>query len=144
MLNNKYYTQDQHGPYEFYSLGDFQLESGEILNNAQLAYAMHGKLNDAKDNVILFTIMFSGTSKNMEHYIGSGKALDPDKYCIILPNQLGGGISTSPHNIVGLQAMAGFPNVSIGDDVVAQHKLLTEHLGIQKLHTTRFTICRCV
>ncbi len=133
MLNNKYYTQDQHGPYEFYSLGDFQLESGEILNNAQLAYAMHGKLNDAKDNVILFTIMFSGTSKNMEHYIGSGKALDPDKYCIILPNQLGGGISTSPHNIVGLQAMAGFPNVSIGDDVVAQHKLLTEHLGIQKL-----------
>ena len=71
MLNNKYYTQDQHGPYEFYSLGDFQLESGEILNNAQLAYAVHGKLNEAKDNVILFTIMFSGTSKNMEHYIGA-------------------------------------------------------------------------
>ena len=133
MLNNEYYTQDQHGPYEFYALGDFLLESGETLKNAQLAYAMHGELNEAKDNAILFTIMFSGTSKNMEHYIGPGKALDPDKYCIILPNQLGGGLSTSPHNIDGAQAMAGFPIVSIGDDVVAQHQLLTEYFGIQEL-----------
>ncbi len=133
MLDNQYYTEDQHGPYEFYCLGDFQLESGEILNNAHLAYAVHGKLNEAKDNVILFAIMFSGTSKNMEHYIGPGKALDPDKYCIILPNQLGGGLSTSPHNIDGAQAMGAFPNISIGDDVVAQYKLLTEHFGIQEL-----------
>jgi homoserine O-acetyltransferase len=133
MIDNQYYTQDQHGPYEFYSLGDFQLESGEILNNAQLAYAVHGKLNEAKDNAILFAIMFSGTSKNMERYIGPGKALDPDKYCIILPNQLGGGLSTSPHNIDGPQAMSGFPDISVGDDVIAQHQLLTEHFGIQEL-----------
>ncbi len=133
MLNNDYYTQDQHGPYEFYSLGDFQLESGEILKNAQLAYAMHGQLNEAKDNAILFTIMFSGTSKNMEHYIGAGKALDPEKYCIILPNQFGGGLSTSPHNVDGEQAMANFPSISIGDDVIAQHRLLTEHFDIQEL-----------
>lgn len=133
MLTNDYYTQDQHGPYEFYSLGDFQLESGATLKNAQLAYAVHGKLNEAKDNAILFTIMFSGTSKNMEHYIGTGKALDPDKYCIILPNQLGGGLSTSPNNLDGPQVMSDFPNVSIGDDVVAQHKLITEHFGIQEL-----------
>lgn len=133
MLNNEYYTQDQHGPFEFYDLGDFPLESGEILKNAQLAYAVHGELNQAKNNVILFTIMFSGTSMNMEHYIGPGKALDPDKYCIILPNQLGGGLSTSPHNIDGSQARASFPNISIGDDVVAQHKLLSEHFGIQEL-----------
>lgn len=133
MLENQYYTQDQHGPYKFYSLGDFQLESGEVLNDTQLAYAMHGTLNEAKDNAILFTIMFSGTSKNMEHYIGAGKALDPEKYCIILPNQLGGGLSTSPHNIDGAQAMAGFPDISIGDDVIAQHKLLSEHLGITEL-----------
>ena len=133
MLDNSYYTQDQHGPYTFYDLGDFQLESGEVLQNAQLAYAIHGELNEAKDNVILFTIMFSGTSKNMEHYIGSGKALDPDKYCIILPNQLGAGLSTSPHNIDGPQAMFNFPEISIADDVIAQHKLLTEHFGIQEL-----------
>jgi homoserine O-acetyltransferase len=133
MLINNYYTQDQHGPYEFYSLGDFKLESGEVLRHAQLAYAVHGTVNEAKDNVILFTIMFSGTSRNMEHYIGPGKALDPEKYCIILPNQLGGGLSTSPHNIDGPQCMSGFPKISIGDDVQAQHQLLTEHFGVQEL-----------
>jgi len=133
MIENEYYTEDQHGPYEFYPLGDFDLESGKTLQNAQLAYAVHGKLNQAKDNAVLFTIMFSGTSKNMEHYIGTGKALDPDKYCIILPNQLGGGLSTSPHNIDNNQSMASFPKLSIGDDVVAQHKLLTEHFGITEL-----------
>ncbi len=133
MLKNDYYTQDQHGPYEFYSLGNFQLESGDTLKNAQLAYAMHGKLNEAKDNAILFAIMFSGTSKNMEHYIGAGKALDPEKYCIILPNQIGGGLSTSPHNIDGEQAMANFPSISISDDVIAQHQLLTEHFEIKEL-----------
>ena len=133
MLNNPYYTKDQHGPYEFYDLGDFSLQSGEVLQNAQLAYAVHGKLNETKNNAILFTIMFSGTSKNMEHYIGPGKALDPEKYCIILPNQLGAGLSTSPHNIDGPQSMSGFPEISISDDVVAQHKLLTEKFGIEEL-----------
>ncbi len=133
MLDNEYYTQDQHGPYKFFQLGDFQLESGGVLNKAELAYAVHGHLNEAKDNAVLFTIMFSGTSKNMEHYIGSGKALDPNKYCIILPNQIGGGLSTSPHNIDGPQSMSGFPAISIGDDVVAQHRLLTEQFGISEL-----------
>ncbi len=37
----------------------------------------------------------------MEYYIAVEKALDPKKYCIILPNQLGGGLSTSSHNILG-------------------------------------------
>jgi len=105
MLENEYYTQEQHGPFEFYALGDFPLQSGEVLKNAHLAYAVHGELNAEKDNAILFTIMFSGTSKNMEHYIGPDKALNPDKYCIILINQLGGGLSTSPNNIDGTQSM---------------------------------------
>ncbi len=133
MLENEYYTQDRHGPFEFYSLGAFHLESGETLQNAQLAYAVHGKLNAAKDNAILFTIMFSGTSKNMEHYIGPDKALNSDKYCIILINQLGGGLSTSPNTIEGVQSMSGFPSVSIADDVKAQHQLITQHLGITQL-----------
>ncbi len=67
---------------------------------------MHGELNAVKDYAILFTIMFSGTSMNMESYIGKGRALDPDKYYIILPNQLGGGLSTSPHNVDGSKCLA--------------------------------------
>lgn len=133
MLENEFYTQDQHGPFEYFELDNFLLESGEVLANAKLAYAVHGKLNEAKDNAILFTIMFSGTSKNMAHYIGGGLALDPAKYCIILPNQLGNGLSTSPQNAHETQAMSRFPKLSIGDDIEAQHRLLIEHFGIKEL-----------
>jgi homoserine O-acetyltransferase len=133
LLNNEYYTVENHGPYEHFELGDFALESGQTLKNAQLAYAIYGQLNADRSNAILFTIMFSGTSNNMAHYIGPGKALDPDKYCIILPNQLGNGLSSSPHNIDGDQAMENFPTLSIGDDVVAQHRLLTEKFNINEL-----------
>lgn len=106
---------------------------GQTLSNAQLAYTTFGQLNAQRDNAILFTIMFSGTSKNMEHYIGAGKALDLDKYFIVLPNQLGNGLSTSPHNIDREQAMQNFPALSIGDDVMAQHQLLTQALGVIEL-----------
>lgn len=133
MLENEFYTQEQHGPYQYFELGDFLLESGQVLADAKLAYAVHGQLNEAKDNAILFTIMFSGTSKNMAHYIGEGLALDPTKYCIILPNQLGNGLSTSPHNTNAAQAMSKFPQLSIGDDVQAQYRLLTEFFGIKQL-----------
>ena len=133
MLNNEYYMANNHGPYEYFDLGDFTLESGQTLDSAKLAYAIYGELNADRSNAILFTIMFSGTSKNMAHYIGPGKALDPEKYCIILPNQLGNGLSTSPHNIDGDQAMENFPAISIGDDVIAQHRLLTEKFNINEL-----------
>ncbi len=133
MLVNDYYSQDQHGPYSFFELGNFQLESGETLENAKLAYSVHVELNEVKDNTVLFTIMFSGTSKDMEHHIGPGKALDPKNYCIILSNQIGAGLSTSPHNIDSSQSMTGFPDVTIGDDVVAQHRLVTELFGIDVL-----------
>lgn len=133
MLFNEYYTAENHGPYEIYDLGDFTLTSGQILRDAQLAYSIYGELNENRSNAILFTIMFSGTSKNMAHYIGEGKALDPQKYCIILPNQLANGLSTSPHNIDGEQAMENFPQLSIADDVIAQHQLLTQKFKLTQL-----------
>lgn len=133
MFTNEFYTQKHHGDYDIFELGDFSLESGGTLKSAKLAFAVHGNLNADKDNAILFTIMFSGSSKHMAHYIGPGLALDPEKYCIILPNQLGGGLSTSPHNAESSQAMAGFPRLTIGDDVNAQHRLLSEHFGIRSL-----------
>ena len=37
-------------------------------------------------------------------YIGNGRALDPAKYFIIVVNQIGNGLSTSPNNSGGAQA----------------------------------------
>ena len=92
MISNDYYAQENQGPYEFFDIQNFELESGGSIANLRIAYSTHGTLNEAKDNVILFPHMFSGTSKSLEAYVGEGKALDPAKYFIIFPNQIGNGV----------------------------------------------------
>ena len=80
------------------------------------------------------TTWYSGTSKIIEQaYIGKGQALDPDKYFIVVVNQIGNGLSSSPHNMPAPEGMANFPKVRIGDDVRAQHQLLTERFGLTSL-----------
>jgi homoserine O-acetyltransferase len=134
MITNAYYSQDVHGPYELSDIGNLELEEGGTLRGCQLAYATFGRLNTAKDNAILVPTWYSGTSKIMEQvYIGNEHALNPDKYFIIAVNQIGGGLSTSPHNTPFPAGMANFPRVRIGDDVRAQHKLVTEKFGISQL-----------
>ncbi len=133
MVKNEYYSEEIHGKHEEFDLGPFSLEMGETLRNAKLLYKTHGKLNASKDNVILFPHMWSGTSASMEGFIGKGRPLDPDKYFIILPGMLGNGMSSSPSNTPTPHDRGAFPNVTIGDDVVAQHRLLTEYFGITQL-----------
>ncbi|MEL7658880.1 MAG: hypothetical protein AAGU75_23560, partial [Bacillota bacterium] len=98
MIVNDYYSQKNHGPYELYNIGDFELEEGGKIPECKLAYVTFGKLNELKDNTILITTWYSGTSKIMEKYVGKGRALDPDKYFIIIVNALGNGLYSSPHN----------------------------------------------
>ncbi len=134
MSNNPYYGPEGHGPYEMIGIGELQLEEGGSIPDCKLAVATHGTLNAAKDNAILVPTWYSGTSKIIEQvYIGEGRALDPNKYCIIVVNQIGNGLSTSPHNANGALAGPNFPKVRIGDDVQAQHRLLTEKWGIKSL-----------
>ncbi|NMG72219.1 alpha/beta fold hydrolase [Parazoarcus communis] len=129
-----YYTQQIHGPFKTISIGQLDLEEGGVLEDCTLAVATHGQLNAAKDNAILVPTWYSGTSKIMEQvYIGQGRALDPSRYFIIVVNQIGNGLSTSPSNAPSRIAGPRFPRVRIGDDVRAQHRLLTAHFGIQRL-----------
>lgn len=134
MSTNPYYGQEGHGPYETIGIGDLELEEGDHIPDCQLAVATHGALNAAKDNAILVPTWYSGTSKIMEQvYIGNGRALDPTKYFIIVVNQIANGLSTSPHSSSGAQAGPRFPKVRIGDDVRAQHRLVTEKYGLKSL-----------
>ncbi|HVE97433.1 MAG TPA: hypothetical protein VNA67_10665 [Pseudonocardiaceae bacterium] len=126
-----YYRPEVHDPYELFDLGDFTLEEGQTLRGAKLAYTTHGQLSPAKDNAILITTWYSGTHKIFhDAYIGVEHALNPNKYFIVVINQIGNGLSTSPHNTDGPYAMGRFPHVRIGDDVRAQEQLLREQFGI--------------
>lgn len=136
-IDNPYYSSEFHGEYELISIGRLDLEEGGAIPDCQLAVTTWGRLNEAKDNAILICTWFSGTHQIFRDvYVGPGHALDPDVYFIIAVNQIGSGLSTSPHNVSGANAelaMSQFPRVRIGDDVVAQERLLREHYGIDRL-----------
>jgi homoserine O-acetyltransferase len=134
VIENPYYSQEGHGPYELHDIGDLDLEEGGTIRGCRLAVATHGTLNAAKNNAILVPTWYSGTSKIIEEvYIGKGRALDPDTYFIVVVNQIGNGLSSSPHNTPAPDGMANFPKVRIGDDVRAQRLLLTERFGLTSL-----------
>lgn len=137
MISNDYYSHESHGDYDLISIGRLELEEGGAVPDCQLAVATWGKLNAAKDNAILITTWYSGTHQIFrDQYVGPEHALNPDKYFIVAIDQIGSGLSTSPHNAAGANApiaMSHFPKVRIGDDVVAQERLLRTHFGIEQL-----------
>ena len=109
-------------------LGDLELELGAVLREARLAYRTHGTLAPERDNAILFAHMYSGTPASLDPWIGSGRPLDPERWFIICPGQLGNGISSSPSTYQG-----SFPELTIGDDVTMQHRLVREELRVERL-----------
>lgn len=137
MIPNSYYTSEIHGPYQMISIGELELEDGGMVPDCQLAVATWGELNEKRDNAVLVTTWFGGTHFSWaENYIGPDHALDPRKYFIIAVNQIGNGLSVSPHNATGKNSalsMSAFPQVRISDDVRAQERLLREHFGIERL-----------
>jgi homoserine O-acetyltransferase/O-succinyltransferase len=116
-----------------FDLGDFALESGTTLRNATLAYKTHGRLNTSASNVILYPTQFAAQHGDIEWLIGPGRALDPAKYFIIVLDQLGNGLSSSPSNTPPPQDRSRFPTITIGDDVAAQHRLVVEEFGIRRI-----------
>lgn len=116
-----------------FELGDFTTQHGATLRGAQLAYTTYGELNADKSNAIVYPTWYSGRHWDNEWLIGSGRALDPAKYFIIIPNMIGNGLSTSPSNTEGAYAGPMFPDITFYDQVRAQHALVTEHFGIEKL-----------
>ena len=119
--------------YEIFDLGDVTLQGGATLRDAKLAYKTYGELNADKSNAIVYPTWYSGFHWDNEWLIGEDMALDPRKYFIIVPNMLGNGLSSSPSNTPPPYNQARFPNVTFYDQVQQQHKLVTEHFGIETL-----------
>ena len=85
--------RDSISDYESFQLGDFELQCGEKLPNAQIAYKTLGSLNADKSNVIILNHPVGGTHKNAEaiHLDGENRAISPEKHFIIMPNMFGNG-----------------------------------------------------
>jgi homoserine O-acetyltransferase len=116
---------------ELFQLGDVTLQSGDVLQGGQLAYVTCGVLNERGDNAVLFPTYYTGTHRENLAMLGPGRALDPERYFIVIVNQFGNGESSSPSNHP-TQRGAQFPKVSLFDNVHAQWRLL-EQLGVERL-----------
>jgi len=127
----------------------FVLESGQTLDQVTTCYEMYGTLNEARDNVILIEHGLTGSSHAAGRFkrdspyagywdriIGSGRALDTDRYCVIAPNALGGCRGStgpsSPNPSTGRPYGSGFPTITIRDMVRAQRPLLAD-LGVRRI-----------
>ncbi|MBA4115135.1 MAG: alpha/beta fold hydrolase [Rubrobacter sp.] len=119
--------------YETFELGDFVLQNGATLRGAKLVYNTYGALNAQKSNAVVYPTRFGGRHSDNEWLIGEGMALDPTEYFVVVPNMLGNGLSSSPSNTPPPYDRARFPRVTVYDNVAAQHRLLTERFGVEKL-----------
>ena len=116
-----------------FELGDMVLQSGETLRDAKIACKTHGRLAADKSNVILYPTPYSAQHGDIEWLIGPGKALDPGKHFIVVLDQLGNGLSSSPSNTPPPQDHSRFPTITNQDNVAAQLRLVTEKFGIDKI-----------
>ena len=119
-------------PHQTLALGDFKVESGEVIKDFSISYVTHGTLNANKSNAILMATAIGGNHHRIDYLIGPGRALDPAKYFIICTDAIGNGLTTSPSNSK-TQPRMQFPKFNMRDMVNSQQRLVTEKFGIKKL-----------
>lgn len=139
-----------------FTLPAYTTLAGKTVKAMRVGYETYGRLNGARDNVILVTHFYSGTSHAAGKYdaadpqpgywdaiIGPGKPIDTDRFFVVAsdtPLNLNTGdprvTTTGPASInpdTGKPWGMDFPVLAIGDFVRVQ-KALLDHLGVTHLH----------
>jgi homoserine O-acetyltransferase/O-succinyltransferase len=132
-------TPEFEGDYIFAEDRPFPLFSGGKLRPARLRYAIYGKLNERRDNVILVCHQLSGSARVGDWWpqlFGDAGVFNLERDCIVGINIIGSCYgSTGPRDInpeTGEVFGAEFPLVSVRDWVQSQ-ALLLDHLRIDRL-----------
>ncbi len=125
----------------------FALEGGGHLDAVTVAYETWGQLDASRTNAILVLHALTGDSHAAgpaqpghtsdgwwDDIIGSGNAIDTDRYFVVCPNVLGGcQWSTGPSSIApdGRPYGSRFPVITIRDQVKVEVELAA-HLGVER------------
>jgi homoserine O-acetyltransferase/O-succinyltransferase len=109
---------------------NFHTESGVTLPQARVMYGTYGRLNAAKDNVVLLPSHYMANFHGYEWLIGPDRALDPSQLFLVATELFGNGRSSSPSNTPEPYHGPRFPVIAIRDNVEAVHRLLTEELKV--------------
>ena len=111
-----------------FALGDFAAEKGGVIRDAKLVWQSHGALNEKRDNLILYPSSYSAQHTDMSWLIGPDSILDPTRWCIVAVNMFSNGLSSGAAETPDYPAL-----VTVADNVHAQHRLVTEHFGVERL-----------
>jgi homoserine O-acetyltransferase len=119
--------------HDTHDFGNVTLQSGAVLKKARLAYKTFGTLNAAYSNAIVYPTSFGTHHSDIEWLVGPGKALDPAKYFIVIPNMLGNGLSSSPSDHADVEGRRTFPRITLYDNVTLQQQLLCSRFGVERV-----------
>ncbi len=111
-------------------VSNFTTESGVTLPQARIVYGTYGRINAARDNVVLLPSHYMANHHGYEWLIGDGLALDSTKLFLVATELFGNGASSSPSNTPEPFHGPRFPVTTIRDNVQIVHRLLTEQLGV--------------
>lgn len=114
-----------------FALGDLRLHDGMTLKDARIVYRTYGKLNAARDNVIVYPTSYGAQHTDIDWLIGAAQILDPTRYFIIIPNMFCNGLSSSPSNTPFPYDLGRFPLIRVHDNVHAQRRLLDEVFDVR-------------
>lgn len=131
------------------TLKGFRFKTGETID-LRLHYTTLGRPHrNAKgeiDNAVMVLHGTGGTGRQFlqpqfaDRLYGPGQPLDVAKYWIILPDNIGHGGSSKPSDGMRMK----FPKYDYDDMVAAQHRLLTETLGIKRMRLVMGTSMGCM
>ena len=131
-------------------LRDFRFRSGEALPELRMHYSTLGSAHRNAagliDNAVMVLHGTGGTGKQFlqpqfaDELYGPGQPLDINRYYIILPDNVGHGGSSKPSDGMRMH----FPKYDYGDMVAAQHRMLTEGLGVTHLRLIMGTSMGCM
>lgn len=141
------------GDRQFMNMGrdrPFVLEGGGQLHDFTVAFETWGELNEAADNAVLLCHALTGDSHAAgaaapghptpgwwDALIGSGRAIDTDRWFVVCVNVLGGCQGTtgpaSPRPDTGRPYGSTFPVVSVRDMVRVEARV-ADVLGVARWH----------
>jgi homoserine O-acetyltransferase len=131
-------------------LKDFRFRDGETLSQLRIHYTTlgspHRNAAGEIDNAVMVLHGTGGTGQQFlrpqfaDELYGPGQPLDIRKYWIILPDNIGHGKSSKPSDGMRMK----FPKYDYDDMVEAQHRMLSEGLGVKRLRLIMGTSMGCM
>ncbi|HJU73344.1 MAG TPA: alpha/beta fold hydrolase [Gemmatimonadaceae bacterium] len=127
---------------------NFRFATGETLAELRIHYTTLGQPRRGADGVVHNAVLMlhgttgSGTGlvRPMSPLFAPGELLDTTTHYIIFPDGIGHGRSSKPSDGMRMK----FPRYTYDDMVDAQHRLLTEGLGVRHLRLIMGTSMGCM